>query len=102
MADALMLNIGIGIGALILLMICAEIAVKRIISLLNHFGYSTTFAGLTIFSITTSLPEIFSHLAASFGILSGTLDYKIASSTVLGANIGSDVILCYPFIISLR
>ena len=29
---------------------------------------------------------------ASFGILAGTLDYKIASATVLGANIGSDVI----------
>jgi len=85
-------NIGIGIVALLVLMGSAEIAVRKIIILLRHYGYSTTFGGLVIFSITTSFPEIFSHLAASFGILSGTLNYEIASSVVLGANIGSDVI----------
>ncbi|OYT27861.1 MAG: hypothetical protein B6U97_00165 [Candidatus Altiarchaeales archaeon ex4484_96] len=42
--------------------------------------------------MATSLPEIFSHLAASIGILSGSLDYEVASATVLGANISSDVI----------
>lgn len=88
----LTVNIIIGLAALFILMGSAEIAVKKIIILLHHYGFSTTFGGLVIFSITTSFPEIFSHLAASFGILSGSLKYEIASSTVLGANIGSDVI----------
>ena len=89
---SLSVNIIIGIAALLVLVISAEIAVKKILILLNYYGYSTTFGGLVIFSITTSFPEIFSHIAASVGILSGSLNYEIASATVLGANIGSDVI----------
>jgi cation:H+ antiporter len=85
-------NIILVIISIIVLMICAEIAVKKVLAFLKYFGYSTMFGGLVIFSIATSFPEIFSHLAASFGILSQTLDYRIASATVLGANIGSDVI----------
>lgn len=78
--------------SVVLLVISAEKAVEKVLHLLKHYGLSATFGGLTIFSITTSFPEIFSHLTASFGILSGSLDYKIASATVLGANIGSDVV----------
>lgn len=88
----LILNIAIGLAALFVLMKSAEIAVKKIMQLLHYYGYSSAFGGLVIFSITTSFPEIFSHVMASFGILSGSLNYEIASSTVLGANIGSDVI----------
>lgn len=78
--------------ALVVLMFAAERAVIKIHALADHFGFSCTFAGLTIFSLTTSLPEIFAHLTASVNILAGTMDYRIASGTVLGANIGSDVI----------
>lgn len=85
-------EIFIGAFGLITLIMAAEIAVKKILSLANHYGFSATFAGLTVFSVSTSLPEIFAHLTASGEILAGTLDYKIASATVLGANIGSDVI----------
>jgi cation:H+ antiporter len=70
----------------------AGLVVKKVLNLLKYYGYSATFGGLVIFSIATSFPEIFSHLAASFNILSGFLNYEIVSSTVLGANIGSDVI----------
>lgn len=48
--------------------------------------------GLTVLSIGTSIPEISSHIIASLGILTNKLDYNIISSTVLGANIGSDII----------
>jgi cation:H+ antiporter len=48
--------------------------------------------GMTVVSLATSIPEISAHLTASVGILGGSLDYKIASSIVLGANIGSDVV----------
>lgn len=88
----LVASIGVGIVALVALILCAEIAVKKILAISEHFGFSTTFAGLTVFAIATSFPEIFAHLTASVEILAGTLDYKIASATVLGANIGSDVV----------
>ena len=78
--------------ALLVLMFAAERAVLKIHALADLFGFSFTFTGLTIFSMTTSLPEIFAHLTASANILAGTMDYRIASGTVLGANIGSDVI----------
>lgn len=82
----------IGITAVIVLIVCAEIAVRKILKILTKYKLSTTFGGLVFFSVATSFPEIFSHIVASIGILRGTLDYKVASSTVLGANIGSDVI----------
>ena len=82
----------IGIIAIVILMYAAEKAVRKVLALTRHYGFSATFAGLTIFSIATSFPEIFSHFTASVEILAGTLDYRIASATVLGANIGSDVI----------
>lgn len=81
-----------GIISIAVLIISAEITVRKILRVLNHYNLSTTFGGLVFFSIATSFPEIFSHLAASVGILRNTLDYQIASSTVLGANIGSDMI----------
>jgi len=89
---ALVISIIVGILALILLILSSQIAVKKVLDFLHYFGLSSTFGGLVIFSLTTSFPEIISHLVASFGILSGDLNYKIASATVLGANIGSDVI----------
>jgi cation:H+ antiporter len=88
----LLTSILIGLGALGLLMWSAELAVKKILGILHHYGFSNTFGGLVIFSVSTSFPEMFAHFIASWGIITHTLDYRIASSTVLGANIGSDVI----------
>jgi cation:H+ antiporter len=48
--------------------------------------------GMTVLSLATSIPEISSHLTASVGILTGSLDYQQSSAIVLGANIGSDVV----------
>tara|TARA_Y100000310_G_scaffold7186_1_gene7908 strand:+ start:861 stop:1847 length:987 start_codon:yes stop_codon:yes gene_type:complete len=90
--NGIIIQIVIAVAATLLLMGSSSIAVKKILRLLHHYGYSMTFGGLVIFSIATSFPEIFAHLIASFNILSGSLQYEIASATVLGANIGSDVI----------
>jgi cation:H+ antiporter len=60
--------------------------------LAGYFRLSTTFVGVTVVSLATSIPEIVSHFVASFGILRGSLDYEISSAVVLGANIGSDVV----------
>ncbi len=90
--NGLATSIIVGIIAIVILIASAETAVTKILRLLGHFGFSKTFGGLTIFSVVTSLPEIFAHGVASWGILRGTYDFQIASATVLGANIGSDVV----------
>jgi cation:H+ antiporter len=54
----------------------------------RHYKISQLFIGLTILSIGTSLPEIFTHVASSIKILSG-ID---ASGVAVGTNIGSDII----------
>ena len=81
-----------GLVALALLVLSANQAVKRLIGIASYFNLSSTFMGMTIVSVATSIPEITAHLTASTNILRGTLDYEIGSSVVLGANIGSDVV----------
>ena len=81
-----------GLVSIAVLVASSEVAVKHLMALAGYFRISTTFMGVTIVSLATSIPEIAAHLTASVGILTGTLDYKIGSSVVLGANIGSDVI----------
>ena len=75
-----------------LLIWSAEKVVSSMIKIAHHFGVSDTFVWLTVLSIGTSLPEISSHIIASLGIINGTLDFEIASATVLWANIWSNVV----------
>ena len=82
----------IGTIAIVILVISANVAVKKLIGIAAFFHLSSTFMGMTVFSLATSIPEITSHLTASVNILAGTLDYQIGSSIVLGSNIGSDVV----------
>ena len=89
--ESLALNGATTVLALALLIGASEKIVDKLVLLANAFGVSKTFAGLTVMSLATSLPEIGSHLVASMGILAGSLDFEVASATVLGANIGSDV-----------
>lgn len=84
--------IGVGLLALALLVVGANYAVKKLIGIANYFKLSSTFMGMTVLSIATSLPEITSHFTASVNILRGSLDYQTGSAIVLGANIGSDVV----------
>ena len=88
---SLMLNfLGIIFGAVIIF-ILAEIILKRTINLAEHWGWSGTFIGLTILSIGTSLPEIFTDIIASMKILNDQSTYNTLSHLVLGTNIGSDI-----------
>ncbi len=91
-STAMWIVILVGLIAIALLVGSAELAVKKLVGLAGYFQLSTTFVGVTVVSLATSVPEIVSHLTASAGILTGTLDYRIGSAVVLGANIGSDVI----------
>lgn len=81
-----------GVVSIAILVLSSNVAVKKLTGLAGFFRLSTTFMGVTVVSLATSIPEIAAHYTASFGILSGTLDFKVSSAVVLGANIGSDVI----------
>jgi cation:H+ antiporter len=89
---SLPVSIILGIIALAALVLAANEAVKRLCGLAEYFNLSTTFMGMTVVSLATSIPEIAAHLTGSVGILRHTMDYQITSAIVLGANIGSDVV----------
>jgi cation:H+ antiporter len=81
-----------GTVSIIVLVVASNVAVGKLTGLAGYFRLSTTFMGVTVVSLATSIPEIAAHFTASFGILSGALDYEVSSAVVLGANIGSDVV----------
>ena len=85
-------NTIIGILAIILLVVMADKVVAKSIIVSRKLGISQMFIGLTIISIGTSFPEITTHLVASLDIVRGNIDPFIASSTVIGANIGSSMV----------
>lgn len=81
-----------GTLSIIILVVFSNIAVGKLTGLAGYFRLSTTFMGVTVVALATSIPEISAHFTASIGILSGALDYEVSSAVVLGANIGSDVV----------
>lgn len=92
LAENLFLLILFGTVSIVVLVSASSVAVKKLTGLAGYFRLSTTFVGVTVVSIATSIPEIAAHFTASVGILSGALDYEVSSAVVLGANIGSDVV----------
>lgn len=82
----------VGIAALALLVLSSNEAVKKLVGIASYFNLSSTFMGMTVVSVATSIPELTSHFTASVNILTGNLDYETGSAIVLGANIGSDVV----------
>ncbi len=92
LSQSLALSIVVGLVAIAVLVLSSNIAVKKLMGLAGYFRLSTTFMGVTVVSLATSIPEITAHFTASAGILGGSLDYKVSSAVVLGSNIGSDVI----------
>ena len=84
-----LLQLCLGAVALVGLVRGAGLAVEKLLAIARHVGLSELLIGLFVLSLGTSLPEIGTHIIASAGILSGTLDYTIASGTVLGSNMGS-------------
>ena len=89
---SLPLLIIIGLASIAVLVIASNISVTKLIGIANYFNLSSTFMGVTIVSLATSIPEITSHFTASVKILAGSSDYAIGSAIVLGSNIGSDVV----------
>ena len=92
LSESLVLLILFGALSIAVLVFSSNVAVKKLTGLAGYFRLSTTFVGVSVVSLATSIPEIAAHYTASFGILRGTLDFEVSSAIVLGANIGSDVI----------
>ena len=86
---ATLLQLVVGALALVGLVRGAGVAVEKLLALARHLGLSEVLLGVFVLSFGTSLPEIGTHVIASLGILSGTLDYAVASGTVIGGNMGS-------------
>ena len=83
----MLIEIGNLILALILIWISASIIVEYAKKIAKAFNISEAFIGLTILSIGTSLPEIFTHIMASINILNGIESSGIAVGTNIGSNI---------------
>ena len=85
-------NVIIGVVAIVFLVFVAEKVIEKSIRLSKRLGISQIFIGLTVIAIGTSLPEITTGVVASLDIVRGNIDPFIASATVLGTNIGSDIV----------
>lgn len=78
------------IGFLVII-ILAELAIKNTLQLAEHYGFSGTFAGLTVLSIGTSIPEIMTHIIGSINIVKHPELMNTLSGLLIGNNIGSDI-----------
>ncbi|WP_225741364.1 sodium:calcium antiporter [Halorussus halophilus] len=81
----------VGAVALAALVKSAAVAVERFVRVARQYDVDEAIVGMTVVAFGTSLPEIAANLIASLGILSGTLDYGVASATVLGGSVGSSM-----------
>tara|TARA_Y100000031_G_C8219771_1_gene385273 strand:+ start:648 stop:1583 length:936 start_codon:yes stop_codon:yes gene_type:complete len=77
---------------LIGLWFASGIVVDNSIKLAHKLKIHEGFIGLTILSIGTSLPEIFTHIIASSNILLNKISLEAASNISIGTNIGSNII----------
>ena len=116
-----MLPVGlIGAFSILVLVYSAEVVVSKMQGVAKHYGVSEVVIAMTIVSVGTSLPELSLHLVGSFNILlsdgnilafalnqplafmldsfgvvlssEATTGFRDISATVLGSNIGSDVV----------
>ncbi len=65
----------------------AHLAVDQALIIADRLKISKLFVGLTVLSIGTSLPEIFTHIISSLNELNGIA----ASNIAIGTNIGSNI-----------
>ncbi|ODR80067.1 hypothetical protein BG842_03150 [Haladaptatus sp. W1] len=82
----------IGLIAILALIISAQVVVRKLVRVSKYYGLSEVVIGMTVVSVGTSLPEIASHLVASYRIVVGVGRPRPVSAAVLGGNIGSDVV----------
>ena len=81
------MGLAIFLAGLIGIWFGAHLAVDQALRIAKSLKISKLFIGLTILSIGTSLPEIFTHVFASLNELKGIA----ASNIAIGTNIGSNI-----------
>ena len=91
-SSTLLTQVAIGAVALYTLITAAQRAIDALLSIARHYHVPDVLLGMSVIAVGTSLPEISTHIIASFGIISGALDYQITSAVVLGGNMGSSTI----------
>lgn len=82
----------IGLLSIAVIVLSAEKIVEKMQSVAKSFGVSEVVVATTVISIGTSLPEISVHVVGSLNILESPENINTISSTVLGMNIGSDIV----------
>jgi cation:H+ antiporter len=88
-------NLAIGFISVVVIVLGAREVVRRLAAVAKSYEISQTVLAMTVISVGTSLPELILHLVGSFRIVAGNVSAetaKVISATVLGSNIGSDVI----------
>jgi cation:H+ antiporter len=88
----LLLSLLLAAAALAVLVRAAGATVDSLVALARHYDVPDAVVASTLVAVGTSLPELGSHLVASLGIVSGTLDPVVASATVMGGNMGSSTV----------
>jgi cation:H+ antiporter len=78
-------------GGAAAILVLAEVVIRETLRLAHHYGFSGTFAGLTVLSIGTSLLEIVTHVIGSIHILIEPRTLYTMSGLLLGSNVGSDI-----------
>jgi cation:H+ antiporter len=88
----LLTQLSVGAVALYTLVTAASRAIDRLLALAEYYDVADVLVGVTVLALGTSLPELSAHLVASLGIVSGVLDYEVASAIVVGGNTGSSTV----------
>lgn len=88
----LLSQVAVGAVALYTLITASQLAVEKLLGLARYYEVPDVLVGMTVLALGTSLPEISAHVIASLGIVTGQLDYEIASGLVLGGNMGSSTV----------
>lgn len=84
-------DFAIVLGGVAVILALAEIVIRQTLRLAHHYGFSGTFAGLTILSIGTSLLEIMTHVTGSIHIVLDPRSMDAMSALLIGSNVGSDI-----------
>jgi len=88
----LLIELIIGILSLVGILLGAELVVRSSQHIARRLKISEFYIGLTVLSIGTSLPEIFTHILGSINILNNPAQTQVLSNIVVGTNIGSNLI----------
>jgi cation:H+ antiporter len=88
----LLVSLLLAAAALAVLVRAAGATVDSLVALARRYDVPDAVVASTLVALGTSLPELGSHLVASLGIVSGTLDPVVASATVMGGNMGSSTV----------